>query len=322
MWIITKKIFSWHKGDAILNLGILFEANREKRRDFFVKNQKAKSIVKQYFLITISTLILAAGTYFFKFPNNFTFGGVTGLSVVIGRVLPIISPSTANLILNVLLLIVGFAFLGKNFGIMTVYASMLLSFSLSALEVVYPMDKPLTDDPMLELVFAVLLPAFGSALLFNIGASSGGTDIVAMILKKYTSVDIGRALLLSDLLITLSAFLLFDIKTVLFSLLGLFAKSLVVDSVIENINMCKYFNVVCSNPEPICGYIVEKLRRSATICEAKGAFSHDQKYIIFTAMKRYQAVQLRQFIKHVEPGAFILISNTSEIIGKGFNNGG
>ena len=133
-----------------------------------MKNQNAKSIVKQYFLITISTLILAVGTYFFKFPNNFTFGGVTGLSVVIGRVLPILSPSTANFILNVLLLVVGFIFLGKNFGIMTVYASMLLSFSLSALEVLCPMDKPLTDDPMLELVFAVLLPAFGSALLFNI----------------------------------------------------------------------------------------------------------------------------------------------------------
>ena len=103
-------------------------------------------------------------------------------------------------------------------------------------------------------------------------------------------------------------------------MLGLFSKSLVIDNVIESINLCKYFNVVCSSPEPICGYIVHKLGRSATVCEAEGAFSHDKKYIIFTVLKRYQAVQLRQYIKQVEPGAFILISNTSEIIGKGFHS--
>jgi len=278
-----------------------------------------KKIFKDYFLITISTLLIVVGVYFFKFPNNFTIGGVTGLSVVLGKVTPI-SPSTVNLILNVLLLILGFLFLGKSFALKTVYSSMLLSVSLSALEYFYPMTHPLTDQPMLELVFAVALPAFGSAVLFNIGASSGGTDIVALILKKYSSFDIGRAVLCSDLLITISACFVFDIKTTLFSFLGLFAKSLVIDNAIESINLAKYFNVVCSHPDVICDYIVNDLNRSATICEAKGAFSHTHKYIIFTALRRPQAVQLRQFIKLVEPEAFILISNTSEIIGKGFHD--
>ena len=280
---------------------------------------KSKNIFKEYFQITISTLLIVIGVYFFKFPNNFTFGGITGLSVVLGRV-TIFSPSTVNLILNVFLLILGFVFLGKPFGIKTVYASLLLSGCLSVLERVYPLHHPLTDEPMLELVFAIALPAFGSALLFNINASSGGTDIVAMILKKYSNIDIGRALILSDLLITLSACFVFDIKTALFSLLGLLTKSLVIDNVIESINLAKYFNVICSNPEIICNFIVNELHRSATVCDAQGAYSHTHKYIVYTALRRPQAVQLRQFIKRVEPDAFILITNTSEIIGKGFHD--
>ena len=277
-----------------------------------------KKTIKDYTLITLSTLLIIVGVYFFKFPNNFTFGGVTGLSVVLGKVTPI-SPSVINLILNFVLLILGFLFLGRNFAVKTVYSSVLLSVGLPIMDVIYPMKQPLTDQPLLELIFAVALPAFGSAVLFNIGASSGGTDIIALILKKYTSFDIGRAVLYSDVLITLSACLVFDIKTVLFSFLGLLTKSLVIDNVIESINLAKYFNVICSEPEVICDFIVHKLNRSATICEAQGAYSHRNKYVVMTVLKRPQAVQLRQFIKRVEPDAFILITNTSEIIGKGFH---
>ncbi len=280
---------------------------------------KTKAIIKDYFLITVSTLLIMIGVYFFKFPNNFTFGGITGLSVVLGKITPI-TPSTVNLILNFILLVIGLIILGRDFALKTIYSSVLLSLGLSALEYIYPMKHPLTDQPMLELIFAIALPAFGSAVLFNMGASSGGTDIVAMIVRKYTSSDIGRAVLFSDLLITFSACFVFDIKTVLFSFLGLFTKSLVIDNVIENINLAKYFNVVCSEPEVICDFIVNKLNRGATICEAKGAYSHSNKYIVLTALRRSQAVQLRQFIKKVEPGAFILITNTSEIIGKGFHD--
>lgn len=276
--------------------------------------------LKEYFLITASTLMIVAGVYFFKFPNNFTFGGVTGLSVVLSDIFPF-SPGTVNFAINMLLMILGFLFLGRKFGIKTVYSSALLSVGLSVMERIYPMEQPLTDEPMLELVFAIILPAFGSAILFNIGASSGGTDIIAAIVKKYSGADIGKALFLSDVLITLSSCFVFDIKTTLFSFLGLIAKSLVIDGVIENINLCKYFNVVCSNPAPICDFIIHKLNRSATVFEAQGAFSHEKKYVILSAMQRPQALLLRQYIKSVEPSAFLLISNTSEIIGKGFHAG-
>jgi uncharacterized membrane-anchored protein YitT (DUF2179 family) len=273
--------------------------------------------LKEFLLLTISTIIIVIGVYFFRFPNNFSFGGVTGAAVVLGKLFPL-SPSFITFVLNMLLLVIGFVFLGKGFGIKTVYSSVLLSLGLWLLEYIAPMSAPLTDEPMLELTFAIALPAFGSAVLFNLGASGGGTDIIAMIMRKYTSFNIGSALFYTDLGITLAACMVFDIKTGLFSLLGLMIKSLVIDGVIESINLSKYFNIVCDDAEPICDFIVNRLKRSATVCEAKGAFSHKPKKIVLTALNRRQAVQLRLFIKKVEPSAFILISNTSEIVGKGF----
>jgi uncharacterized membrane-anchored protein YitT (DUF2179 family) len=173
---------------------------------------------------------------------------------------------------------------------------------------------------MLELCFAVAMPGFASALLFNIGASSGGTDVVAMLLRKYTHINnIGTALFLVDALIVIASFFVFDIKAGLYSILGLLAKSLVVDNVIENINLCKYFNIICDEPEPITDYIIHTLNRSATIFQAQGAFTHHKKYIVLTVLKRPQAVALRTYVKRVEPSAFILITNTSEILGKGFH---
>ena len=183
-----------------------------------------------------------------------------------------------------------------------------------------PMSAPLTNQPMLELCFAIALPSLGSAILFNIGSSSGGTDIIAMILKKYSSVDIGHALLITDVLITVAGCFMFDIATGLYSFLGLAIRSFMIDTFIESFNLSKYFNVVCDNPKPICDFIVQELNRSATVCHAQGAFSGKDKYVIFTALNRPQAVRLRNFIKDEEPSAFILISNTSEIIGKGFHN--
>lgn len=276
-----------------------------------------KKVVKEYALITGSILIMVVGIYFFKFPNNFSFGGVTGFATVINK-LTRWSAGDFTFIVNMLLLVLGFLFLGKTFGIKTVYASMLMSVAISVLERMEPVGLPLTGEPLLELMFAIFLPGFGSAVLFNIGASSGGTDIVAMILKKYTSFNIGTVLLLVDVAAVVLSFFVFGATTGLFSCLGLACKSLVIDSVMENINLCKCFTIVCDEPEPICKYIIDKLGRSATVYEAKGAFSHHSKTVIMTTMKRHQALKLRNYIRAVEPAAFILISNSSEIIGKGF----
>ncbi len=280
-------------------------------------NEKVKHAVIDYAIITFATLLLVVGVYFFKFTNNFSFGGVTGIAVVLSAILNG-TAGTYTFVINMTLLVFGFIFLGKSFGAKTVYVSVLTSVGLSALEVIWPLTEPLTSEPVLELLFAIFLPSLSAAILFNIGASGGGTDIIAMILKKYTSVPIGTALFLVDVFIVVASCFVFDIQTGLFSLTGLLAKSLVIDNVIESINLCKAFMIVCDNPEPVCQFITEKLKRSATIYNAEGAFTHNKKTIILTVMKRGQAVQLRNYVREVEPNSFITIFNSSEIIGKGF----
>lgn len=278
-----------------------------------------KSKLKNFSLLTISTLIMAVGIYFFKFANNFTFGGITGIAVLVAKFLPI-SASDFSFVVNILLLIIGWIVLGKSFAEKTAYSTILLSVSLSLLERIYPMSHPLTNEPLLELIFAILLPALGSAILFNIGASSGGTDVIAMILKKYTSVDIGKGLMISDLIFTLAGFLVFNVKTGLYSLFGLIMRSALIDNFIESFNRSKYFHVVTSNAICICDFIQNDLQRGATIVNATGAFTGDDKYIILTVLSPSQAVKLRNFIKEQDPKAFLLVSNTSEIIGKGFHS--
>ncbi len=274
-------------------------------------------IFREYALLTIATLILCIGVYVFKFPNHFSFGGVTGIAVILGAILPR-TPGFITFLINMILLAVGFLTLGKSAGIKTAYVSILTSVFLWGAEYLFPMNGPLTDQPVLEMIFAIVLPSFASAIYFNLEASGGGTDILAMILKKYTSLNIGTALFAVDLFIVIASCFVFDATTGLFSLCGLLAKSLVVDSVIENLNLAKYFTIVCNNPEPICEYITKELNRSATIYRAEGAYMHNERTVILTVMKRSQAVALRNFIWRTEPGAFIAITNSSEIIGKGF----
>ena len=280
--------------------------------------QICQAEIKNFLLITLGTVLTAVGIYFFKFPNNFSTGGVSGISILLGKLVPFLSPAVSMWVINLILLLIGFLFFGRGFGLMTAYCSMLYSFLTWLFEVIYPMTAPFTDQPFLELCFAMMLPAVGSAILFNCNASTGGTDIVAMILKKYTSLDIGKALLVSDALIAFSACFVFDIRTGLFSLLGLIIKAFVVDSVIESINLCKYFSIVTSCPDAICDYIIREMNRSSTVIDAIGAYSHENRKVILVACRRSEAVRLRQYIKTVDPKAFMFITNTSEIIGKGF----
>lgn len=277
-----------------------------------------KAEIKNFLLVTVGTILLAIGVYFFKFPNNFSTGGVSGISILLGKLIPFVSTAVIMWIINILLLIIGFIFFGRGFGLMTAYSSMLYSALTWVFERVYPMTAPFTDQPFLELCFAMMIPAVASAILFNCGASSGGTDIVAMIVKKYTDMDIGKALMVSDALIAFSACFVFDIKTGMYSLMGLVIKAFVVDLVIENINLCKYFSIVTAQPEEISRFIIHDLKRSCTVVDAVGAYTHEDKKVLMVACRRSEAILLRQFVKSVDNKAFMFITNTSEIIGKGF----
>lgn len=279
---------------------------------------KVKQFLTQYALLTLGTALVAMGTYFFKFPNHFSTGGVTGIAVILSSIFPSISSSLFASVINVAFLLLGFGVLNRGFGVRTVYCSLLFSGMLAGLEWLVPLSGPLTDEKLLELFFGVILPALGSAILFNTQGSTGGTDILAMILKKFTSLDIGMALLYVDVLIAGSTLILIDIETGLFSLLGLVLKSVLVDSVIESLNRKKSFILVTSCPEEVCDFITHTLHRSATFWKGEGAYSHQDKWVVLTALSRAQAVALRRHLKSVDPHAFMLITNSSEIFGKGF----
>ena len=274
---------------------------------------------KDFLMMTMGTVLLALGVYFFKIPNGFSTGGVTGIGTILGAITPI-TPGAWIWILNIGLLVVGFIFFGKGTGIKTVYCSMMYSALTYVFEWIVPLENPLSDQPLLELVYAMLLTSIGSAMMFNVGASSGGTDIVALILKKYLKMDVGKALLVADFVVASSAFFVFGIETGLFSLLGLFAKAFIVDSVIEAINSCKYFVVITDKHEQISEYILNNLHHGATVHRAVGEYTQGDKVMIHTVCRRAEAVRLRQRVKEIDPHAFIIITTSSEIIGKGFRS--
>ena len=267
-----------------------------------------KQDVREFLLITLGTVLVSAGVYFFKFPNHFSMGGVSGLAVLLGELFPHawLTPSVFNTLINLLFLVLGFLLLDKGFGFRTVYCSLLYSALVQVFEWLCPLSEPLTGELMLELFFAVLLPALGSAILFNLDASTGGTDIAAMILKKYTGLDVGRALLCSDVLIAAAA------------LLGLVLKSVLVDSAIESLNRRKAFMIVTSHPEIASDFITQTLIRGATVWDAQGAYTQKEHHIVLTVLSRGQAVLLRRYLKEHDPQAFMIVTNSSEIFGKGF----
>lgn len=275
--------------------------------------------IKNFVVMTLGCIFLSFGVYFFKLPNGFATGGVTGIATVLARIIPV-TPGVLIWGLNIFLLILGFIFLGRQNGIKTVYCSMFYSAVTYILEVIVPLSEPLTNQPLLELVYAMLLTSIGSAMIFNSDASSGGTDITALILKKYTSIDVGKALLAVDFLVAASSFIVFDIKTGLFSLLGLFAKAFLVDEVIESLNTCKYFIVITEKREEISSFIMGTLHHGVTVNSVVGEYTKKEKTMIHTVCKRIEAIRLRSRIKEIDPKAFIIVTTTSEIIGRGFRN--
>lgn len=281
---------------------------------------------KSFCYINLGLILLTIGVYFFKTPNGFATGGVSGLSIILSNMLPIMSQGEYMTVINVLLLFLGIAVLGKKCGVLTVYCSLVFSLGTWGLEYIVPLDAPLTDYPLLELIYAVLLTGVGSAIIFKHNASSGGTEIIALILKKHTNMNVATALLCTDFIIAASTFIhfgeeiYFDPQTGLFSLLGLFAKVFVVDDIIDSINMCKAFTIITTKPDEINQYVMRDIRHGVTTYQAKGAYTGEDKTVIVTVCKRSEAIKLRRKVLAIDPTAFIIITKTSEIMGKGFRD--
>ncbi|MDD3428372.1 MAG: YitT family protein [Oscillospiraceae bacterium] len=277
-----------------------------------------KDSVKKFVLLNFGLFLTAVGICLFKTPNHFAIGGTSGLAIILANLFPRLNVGSAMFAINMVLVVLGFIFIGKQFAGATVFASFALSFYVSVIEYVMPMASPFTNDTLLELIYAILLPGIGSAIVFNIGASTGGTDIIAMILKKYIKMEIGKALLISDFLITVWAGAIFGIRTGLYCVLGLFVKAYLVDIAIESFNTRKYLTIISGHAEEIKDYILKTLHRGANISTAYGAYTGEERQVITTVLTGRQAVELRNFIRKIDPAAFLTIVNSSETIGKGF----
>lgn len=277
--------------------------------------------LRSFLLINAGLVLVAAGIVLFKMPNNFVTGGVSGLAIVLSGLIPgisIVGPFMAAI--NVLLLILGFRLVGQKFGAWTVYASLALSGMVWLMEALVPLTAPLTSDPLLELLWSIILPGVGTALVFQENASSGGTDILAKILSVKTSLNVGQALFWTDFTVAGGAFLVFGVQTGLYSLLGLILKAVLIDLVIENLNVHKKLEIITSRPEELLEYILRDLKRGATLYPVTGAFTGTAYKMIHTVVSRRQAFLIRRELKTLDPQAFVNIITTSEIIGKGFRN--
>ena len=273
-----------------------------------------------FLLLNLGLFLTAVGIALFKSPNQFAFGGTSGVSIILATLFPRWNVGVFMWIINLVLVVLGFCMLGWRSMGWTIYSSFALSFFVSVCEWIWPLSAPLTDDTFLEFCFAVLLPALGSAIVFNVGASTGGTDILAMILQKYTSLEIGRALMVSDLGIVAVAALLYGPRTGMYCILGMVLKCTVVDSAIESLNLRKVCTVISQHSQEVEKFIIEELHRSATEQPAYGAYTHRRERVLVTVLTRSEAARLRIFLRKNDPSAFITIVNSSEIIGKGFRS--
>ena len=289
-----------------------------------VGKTRAMKRITYWLILNLGVAMLAVGIYFFLAPNGFAPGGVSGVSIILAKLLGDILPFSQSAYLmatNILLLVIGVIILGKECGLLTFYCAIAYSLESMLLEYLVPLNAPLTDQPLLELIYAVVLTGIGGAIVFRCNASSGGTDIVALILRKYTNLNTGTALLFADLIVATSSIFIYDIKTGLFSLLGLFAKVFLIDDVLDSMSMCKAFTIITTRSEEIREYVMTEMKHGATMHKAEGAYSGEEKQVIITVCKHTEALKLRRKVKEIDPQSFIIITKTSEIMGKGFRDG-
>ncbi len=284
--------------------------------------------VLSFLKMNVGLLLMVISVYFFKIPNRFATGGVSGLAAIAAALFPAVTPAGFILGANLLLLALGFLFLGHSVGIKTVYCTLMFSAGTWLLErwlpydnsVIFQVSGTLSSQPLLELVFEIMLASVGSAMLFWEGASSGGTDIIALIVQKYTKIPVGRAILVADFAVGFASFFIFNMETGLLSVAGLFAKAFLVDSVLESINLCKYFTIITEHPDEVERYILKTMRHGVTRCQGEGVYSGVPRTVLLTVCRRNEGLRFKEQVRQIDPDAFVIVTNTSEIVGRGFRS--
>ncbi|MCX7745297.1 MAG: YitT family protein [Clostridia bacterium] len=273
-----------------------------------------------FILINIGLILVTIGIVLFKAPNKFASGGVTGLSILINKLFPSLSIGTLMLVINIILLTAGLLFVGLEFEIKTIYSTIVLSILVWAVQKIFPITTPLTGDKILELIFSIIFLAAGSAILFYQNASSGGTDIIAKILNLKTHWHIGKTVLIVDFSISIFAFFIFGIAIGLYSILGVIIKGFLIDMVIRGLHTSKMVTIISSKDDEIRNYILNDLRKGVTVYNAIGGKTNTHKNVLHVVMGNKEFINLKKYIKSVDPQAFVIVDNVYEIIGKGFRS--
>lgn len=278
-----------------------------------------KDTIKEYAIITFGIILVAISVEYFFAPNNLAAGGVTGLAIVINNFFPKIGVGIITLIINIILFGVAFLFIDGNFGGRTIYSSLVLSLIMWIIEkFFYPFA--ITKDLMIATIFGTLISALGMALVFNKNASTGGTDILAKLLNKFCHMDIGKALLLVDLIITLLGAYVFGMDLGFYSILSVIILGITVDKFIEGFNSCKQVIIISKYSDKISEFILNELDRGCTCLKGIGGFSKEENFVIYTILNRNEFIKLKNHIREVDDKAFVTVGEVHEVLGEGFTN--
>ena len=269
-------------------------------------------IIKETGILTVAVVIIAAAVYFFLVPSHASVSSISGLGIVLSNFVPL-PLSAITMILNVVLLLIGFVTCGKEFGIKTVYTSIMLPLFLGLFEVVFPKAGSMTDSQELDVLCYILVVSVGLSILFNRNASSGGLDIVAKIMNKYLHIELGRAMSLSGMCVALSAALVYDKKTVVLSVLGTYFNGIILDHFIFDQNRKRRVCIITGKEEELRQFIIQDLHSGATVYEAIGAYNLEKHNEIITIVDKSEYQKLMKFINEIDPKAFITVYNVSSM---------
>ena len=274
--------------------------------------KKSMRVIGEYTMITAATFVVAAAVYFFLIPSGVSVGSISGLAMLLGNVIPL-PISVLTFILNAALLVVGFLFIGREFGVKTVYTSLILPVFLWVFEQVFPDFVSINQDAMMDTVCYIFVVSVGLALLFRMNASSGGLDIVAKLLNKYFHMELGKAMALPGMCVALSSVFFSDKKLVVLGILGTYLNGIVLDHFIFDHNIKRRVCIITEKEEALRKFIIHELHSGATIYEAIGAYNKEKHNEIITIVDKSEYQKLMAYINHEDPKAFITVYNVSHM---------
>lgn len=274
---------------------------------------KIKSFLWEYLVITFATVIVAASVFFFLVPSNVSVGSISGLAIVLSNFIPL-SVSALTMIMNILLLVISFFLVGKDFGIKTVYTSILLPAVMGIFEIIFPNNQSLTGDQTLDVVCYIVFVSVGLAMLFVRNASSGGLDIVAKLMNKFLRIDLGAAMGLSGMVVAVLSILTGDMKTVILGVLGTYFNGIVLDHMIFGSNIKKRVCIISKKHDEIIDFILYDLHSGATTYDAYGAYTGNKQKEINTIVDKNEYLKLMNFVMKTDPDAFMTIYAVNEMM--------